>query len=146
MKMSINRKKDKIEICVTSVCSIKEYVVCEALLGDKTVCYCKVNNSKASHTWTIVAWFTNGDMRGEGIGKKTLGHAISCLYEKTGIPKEIKYIWNGENSYVLEWLEKHFDAECLCPMAVQKKQADDDWESHIYNLNVEKTLAYFEVA
>ena len=141
-----SHEKNNIEIRVTSICPITEYVVCEAFLENKTVSYCKVNNNNTIHIWTIVLWFTNEGLRGQGVGKKTLAHAISNLYEKTGKPNEIKYIWNGTNSYVLEWLERNFDAECSCPIAIQKKQADDDWESHIYDLDVEKTLAYFEIA
>lgn len=139
--MMIDQKKDNIEIQLVS--TIKEYVFCKALLENKTVCYCKVNTDDVEHTWTIASWFTNEDMQGRGIGKKTLAQAISCLYERTGIPQKIEYTWNGTNSYVLEWMERHFDAKCSCPIAVQKNQADDDWDSHRYNLDVDKTLKYF---
>lgn len=126
--------------------SLKGSIMCEALLGSKIVCSCKVNFNLQDHTWTIAAWFTNEDMQGQGIGKQTLAHTLSCLYQNTGIPQKIKYIWNGMNPYVLEWLERHFDAKCSCPMAIQKKQPDDDWESHIYDMDVSKTLMYFGIA
>ncbi len=123
----------------------KGIVECKALLEGQTVCYCKVNKDVKENSWTIASWFTNEDMQGMGIGKETLANVLLYLYTQTGIPEKVKYIWNGANSYVLEWMERHFDAECSCPIAVQKKQADDDWESHIYNLNVRKTLDYFGI-
>lgn len=137
----INQKETSISFCVKKL--NKGTAECEAMLGDKVICSCKVNSNISM--WTIVSWFTNEEFQGNGIGKKTLAQTLYCLYKNTGAPKEIKYIWNGMNSYVLEWMERHFDAKSLCPIAVQKKQADDDWESHIYDLDVAKTLAYFEI-
>lgn len=34
---------------------------------------------------------------------------------------------------------------CNCPIAVQKTQTGDDWDSHIYTLNKNKVLDYFKV-
>lgn len=142
LNKTTDRKNDNI---LLKVSTLKEYVQCEALLENKRVCFCKVNFDTECHTWTIVSWFTNENLQGQGIGKKTLAKALSEMYRTAGIPKEIKYIWNGTNEYVLKWMERHFDAKCSCLMEIQKKQADDDWESHIYNLNVDKTLYYFEI-
>lgn len=143
LNMATDQKKDNLLFKVEK--SPKGSVMCEATIQNKVVCSCKVNVNFANHAWVIASWFTNEDMQGQGIGKKTLAEAISYLYRHTGIPEKIKYIWNGTNVYVLEWMQRHFDAKCSCPIAVQKKQPDDDWESHIYDLDVNKTLSYFEI-
>ena len=142
LNMTTERKNHNI---LFDVRTFKDHVECEALLESQRVCFCKVNIDTAGHTWTIASWFTNENLQGQGIGKQTLARVLSKLYGITGTPKEIEYIWNGTNDYVLEWMERHFDAKCSCPIAVQKKQADDDWESHIYKLNVAKVLDYFGI-
>jgi hypothetical protein len=58
------------------------------------------------------------------------------------IPNHIEYIWNGQNQYVYDWLVKNFDAVCECPIAVQKTQPGDDWDSHIYELDCNKVLSF----
>lgn len=90
---------------------------------------------------TISSWFTNKDYMNNGAGKATLKEAVCYVLEMYGEPEKIEYVWNGSNEYVLEWLQK-FDGECNCPIAVQKTQADDDWDSHVYTLNKQKFLDY----
>lgn len=41
-----------------------------------------------------------------------------------------------------DWLVKNFDAVCECPIAVQKTQPGDDWDSHIYELDCNKVLRF----
>lgn len=142
LNMTTNRKDDNI---LFDVRTFEDCVKCDAFIENESVCFCKVNIGTENHTWEIVSWFTNENFQGQGIGKQTLARVLSKLYGITGTPKEIEYIWNGTNDYVLEWMERHFDAKCSCPIAVQKKQADDDWESHIYKLNVAKVLDYFGI-
>ena len=81
----------------------------------------------------------------KGYGKATLKACLDEIYKKHGLPKRIEYIWNGTNSYVLDWLNKHFGAISKCPIAVQKYASEDDWDSHIYILNKDKFLNYFEI-
>ena len=63
----------------------------------------------------------------------------------TSKPDKIEYIWNGANQYVYDWMTHHFDPISKCPIAVQKYASEDDWDSHVYILNVEKVLKYFEI-
>ena len=56
---------------------------------------------------------------------------------------EIKYIWNGANEYVGEWLEK-FDARNDCPITFLKNNSEDIWECHLYTLDKDKFLLYLE--
>lgn len=141
--IATNNQKD--HICLYLQEKAKGIVECKAFLDYEEICFCKVNTDSDEESWTISSWFTNENMQGKGIGKKTLANVLLALYLKNGTPKKIQYIWNGTNKYVLEWMERHFDAECSCPVAVLKLQADDDWESHIYNLDVDKVLKYFEI-
>lgn len=105
---------------------------------------CKVILHMEDGKLSISSWFTCEKYMNNGAGKATLKEAILYVIDLYGRPSKIEYAWNGENEYVGEWLQK-FDAECNCPIAVQKTQADDDWDSHVYDLNVEKFLVYMGV-
>lgn len=121
-------------------------VECKSTVGNETACKCSLDidiiNGKIK--WTISSWFTENKFKYQGIGKRTMGRLFTYCIIKYGIPTNVEYIWNGKNEYVLEWLERNFDAICTCPIAVQKTQADDDWSSHIYVLNTHKILKYFK--
>lgn len=104
-------------------------------------CVIEVNND----TWQISAWYTKTDCLKQGFGKKCMRELIHHIYLKTGMPQYIEYIWNGQNEYVHEWMQHNFNPISKCPLAVQKYQADDDWESHIYKLNVDSFLKYFGI-
>lgn len=122
------------------------HVACSLSVGqDMDVCKCEVSVDEQTESWNISSWFTKPQFMGRGFGKKALGHALSCCLEQYGSPSSIKYTWNGMNPYVLEWLERHFDAVCTCPIAVRKYQADDDWSSHIYELDKDKVFEYFGI-
>jgi hypothetical protein len=116
----------------------------ESIYGEK-ISKCRVNIEDSGKTWVISSWFTKEGYGGKGIGRKNLQLCLERLYEKYGRPENTQYIWNGTNSYVFDWLVEHFDAVCKCPIAVQKYQADDDWSSHIYELNIDKVFAYFSI-
>lgn len=122
---------------------LNEIHKCIATLDSIQVCKCQINANV--NTWTISAWYTDKNYLNQGIGTKTLTYLLKFLYDKLGMPKNIEYIWNGANEYVYEWIEKNFDAVSNCPIAVQKTQCEDDWNSHIYNLNVEKVIKYFKL-
>ena len=102
-------------------------------------CIIEVNKD----TWQISSWYTKEDCLGQGFGKKCMRELINHIYSKLGEPSHIEYIWNGQNEYVHEWMQRNFYPISKCPIAVQKYQADDDWESHIYMLNVNAFLTYF---
>lgn len=107
------------------------------------VCKCRVNYNNGK--WSISSWFTDKEYQHKGLGKKALEVALQTIYKVTGKPDSIEYIWNGTNSYVGDWITKHFDAKCKCPLVVLKETFNDDWESHIYELNVDKVLKYFNI-
>lgn len=109
------------------------------------ICTCKMHVNQSEHSWTISSWFTKPEYKNKGYGKETMKRTMECCAGLYGMPESINYIWNGTNEYVLEWLNSHFDAVCSCPITVQKYNADDDWSSHIYNLNKDKVLAYFGI-
>ena len=90
---------------------------------------------------TISGWYVEESFKHQGWGKKMLREVFKA-FKKSDI-HSLKYIWNGTNSYVGEWL-KQFDAECICPLAVLKTTEIDSWESHIYVLNVDKFMNYIE--
>lgn len=123
---------------------------CFATIGLQPVCICKINVSGsqtgAKTKWTISRWYTKTEYRNQGIGKQTLKCMLNYLCQKYDKPDSIEYIWDGKNEYVGDWLRKYFDAECKCSIAVQKMhEAEDDWDSHVYNLQTDKVLAYFEL-
>lgn len=114
---------------------------CIAIYNDIEVCKCQINIE--NFTWTISSWYTNKDYLKQGIGTKTLKYLVNFLFKEFNKPNAIEYIWNGTNLYVFEWIENKFDATSKCPIAVQKTQCEDDWDSHIYSLNVDKVIEYF---
>ena len=116
----------------------------ETLDKRNPACICKISVTKDK--WTISSWYTKRAYKNRGIGKQTLGHLLRHLHQLHGTPNHIEYIWDGRNEYVYEWMTKHFDAKCQCPIAVQKMfEAEDDWQSHMYQLDVAKVFEYFEV-
>lgn len=114
---------------------------CILTLKDIEICKCQINVCK--ETWTISSWYTNKEYLNKGFGTKTLKYLLRYLYKMFGKPDCVEYIWNGANYYVYQWMESHFGAISKCPLAVQKVQCDDDWDSHIYYLNVDKVINYF---
>lgn len=118
-------------------------ITCETIIENNIACYCRVNF--AGDTWTISSWYTAKNYKHQGIGKKTLQTALEKVYDMTSKPDKIEYIWNGANQYVYDWMIHHFDPISKCPIAVQKYASEDDWDSHVYILDVEKVLQYFEI-
>lgn len=119
-------------------------ITCQLMDKDTCISSCRINIT--GKTWTISSWYTAKDRKHNGYGKHVLQTAIQNAYAKTGHPDKVEYIWNGANQYVYDWMSKHFEPVSKCPLAVQKYASGDDWESHIYILNVEKVLNYFEIA
>ena len=122
----------------------KDHVNCQMMINEtEVVCTCEISVNKSEKLWNITSWFTKNEFKNRGFGKDTMKKSMGYCMETYGSPEYIQYTWNGSNSYVLDWIESHFDAICTCPIAVQKTQADDDWSSHIYDLNKDKVLEYF---
>ncbi len=118
---------------------------CKQIIGDIEVCTCEISINKVTNTWNINAWYTKEGFKNKGYGKATMHKLLAHCIEKYGEPNIIQYTWNGTNAYVMNWLERCFDAICTCPIAIQKTQSEDDWDSHIYELNKEKVLVYFKL-
>lgn len=115
------------------------------LLDDRSaeICRCHISVNLYTKSWDIVSWFTAEGYKNKGYGKAALKCLLRYCLDHYGMPPSITYIWNGTNQYVMDWLEKHFDAVCACPISVQKTQPGDDWSSHIYKLDRDKVLTYF---
>ena len=96
-------------------------------------------------SWTITSWFTEEKYKHHGYGTELLWILLHTLKHIYGKPQTVKYIWNGANQYVYDFLVEHFDAKCTTPIAVQKYQTEDDWSSHIYVLDVNKFNEYFNL-
>ena len=112
-------------------------------IDGKDVCSLVINNDLGGK-WTITSWYTKEGYMNKGYGTQLMRHAVKMMYEWYGKPYQIEYVWNGANQYVYDWLER-FDPVCKCPLAVLKMQNDDEWDAHIYLLDVDKFLDYFGV-
>lgn len=119
-------------------------ITCDIMDKNTCISSCRINIT--GKAWTISSWYTAKGQKRNGYGRHVLQTAMQNAYAKTGYPDKIEYIWNGANQYVYDWMSKHFEPVSRCPLAVQKYASGDDWESHIYILNVEKVLRYFEIA
>lgn len=128
----------------TKVSMSDDSVTCQLMDKDTCISSCRINIT--GKTWTVSSWYTAKDRKHNGYGKHVLQTAMQNAYARTGHPDKVEYIWNGANQYVYDWMSKHFEPVSKCPLAVQKYASGDDWESHIYILNVEKVLNYFEIA
>lgn len=127
-----------------SVSGGKDSIKFAVVLDKKEVSRAKVNIGYKS--WEVSEWYTDAEYQHKGYGSLVLKQAMVYAHACTGNPLEITYIWNGENQYVMDWLERNFKAECTCPLVVLKYSPADDRESHIYNLDVNSVLAYIGVA
>lgn len=124
----------------------KKMFTTRAYTGDgNKVCESKISVNDNHNIWTISSWYAAHGSGHKGYGTLTLQSALQTIYDKFAEPVQIEYIWNGANQYVIDWLNRHFGAISKCPIAVQKYAADDDWESHIYILNKDKVLEYFNI-
>lgn len=101
--------------------------------------------SADNNTWTITGWYVNEKYQNQGLGKQLLLKSFLYLNNLLGTPSKIEYIWNGANEYIMDWLTHNFSPVSMCPINVQKYQADDDWSSHIYILDTNKVLSYFGI-
>lgn len=122
------------------------YTFKAVILEDETNEISRCNILVNQGTWKISSWYTNEGYKGQGLGKKCMRELIQYIYLKMGKPEYVEYIWNGQNEYVYQWMERHFNPISKCPIAVQKYDMSDSWDSHIYKLNVDSFLNYFKVA
>lgn len=112
---------------------------------DTKIATAKISYDVRDNSIEISKWQTAEKFRHSGYGKHCLRILLNEWVLTSGTPSIVKYIWNGTNKYVLDWMTKHFDAKCKCDITVQKTQAADDWDSHIYTLNVHKFFDYLEL-
>lgn len=115
----------------------KNYFTTTAYVDNESVCKCVI--SRDTDKWTISSWYTEKEYQHHGYGKLTLYECLSYMSKHFPKPEHIKYVWNGANQYVFDWLKENFDAVCDCPIAIQKYNSDDDWLSHIYKVVHQKT-------
>ena len=119
-------------------------IICEVFVdGIGELSLCGITRDKDE--WTIFKWNTQERFQHAGYGRFAMQELLKYCTKTYGEACKIKYIWNGQNKYVGEWLVKNFDAICCCPLSVIKNSCDDDWESHIYILNKKKVYEYFEI-
>ena len=111
----------------------------------QSVSECKICIDDTHTVWSITVWRTHPAFHQKGYGKFALRATIMLLLATYGVPEKIEYIWNGANAYVLDWMKRHFDPVSKLPIAVQKYEAADDWDAHIYILNKQKVLRYFNL-
>lgn len=117
---------------------------CVVVNGEDVVCTATISISGES--LTISEWMTDKGWRNKGIGRNALKAILSKIKQMGHSITSVSYNWNGVNAYVLDWLTRNFDAECKCPISVRKYSSDDDKDSHIYLLNTEKFMRYFNIA
>lgn len=116
---------------------------CDMMYGDDVVSRCQINVQ--NDVWTIAEWFTTAKYQHHGYGTVLLKHLLGEIRKECELPGGFEYIWNGTNQYVYDWLNENFGALSKCPIAVLKVANDDDWLSHVYMLNREKFITYFNL-
>ncbi len=114
-------------------------------IDGNNACECKICINPEKTIWSISSWHTNNRYMHQGYGSQTLKHTLQRMYDDLHEPEQIRYIWNGANQYVMDWLEQNFTPVSLLPIATQKKDDIDDWDAHIYILDKQKVLTYFNI-
>ncbi len=121
-----------------------DHVTCKLSVdGIEDVCTCEISVDAKEGKWEITSWFTRDGFKKKGLGKDAMYNVLHFCKSQYGVPSVIQYVWNGANTYVMDWLEKNFDAVCTCPIVVLKTQPGDSPDAHIYELNKDKVLKYF---
>ena len=92
--------------------------------------------------WTISEWFVDRNYMHQGYGKTILACCAKSLYRLHGLPVRVKYLWNGANEYVYDWMVKNFKAKCCCSVAELKTTEEDIWLAHEYDLSPACFVAY----
>ena len=111
-------------------------------VGDKEVSYAKVNINGKS--WEVSAWYTDAEYQNKGYGSIALKQAMVYAHACTEDPEQVEYTWNGVNQYVMDWLERKFNAKCTCPIAVLKYSVEYTKEAHKYELDVKSVLDWIK--
>ena len=114
-------------------------------LGEQQIGHSTITVQNDIKTWIISAWYIDKKYQNRGYGKVLLQKSLLILSVQNPIPQNIEYIWNGANQYVMDWLEVNFNPISKCPLAIRKNNMDDDWSSHIYILNRDAVLKYFDI-
>lgn len=111
--------------------------------NDTKIGHCIIDIDTSKNSWQISSWYVEKKYQHNSLGKRLMKYTAEELIKHFGLPKNIEYIWNGANEYVMKWLDSNFSPISKCPIAVQKYSSEDDWESHIYILNTNSFLHYF---
>ncbi len=117
----------------------------QVYLRQSQVAECKICVNKNTNTWSITSWYTRPENQKHGYGVFAMRATLKTMLRDQGYPQNIEYVWNGANQYVMDWLTRHFSPVSKLPVAVQKYQEIDDWDAHIYILNREAIIKYFDV-
>ena len=127
------RKIDQENYILTCIGTLEQKQITESLISVNT----------KQKVMTISSWHTEEKYQHHGYGTENLKEIVKNAVYCFGNPEKVKYIWNGANEYVLEWLKDNFDARCLEDINVIKNSVEDSWNNHIYILDTKKFLDYF---
>lgn len=135
--------------------NIKYVIVPSMWISDKKYCYVyilgtdiKVGRCEMSYgvsKWGIKEWFVEDGYKRKGIGKQMMKLLMEDLLKDTGKPVEVIYTWNGENEYVYDWLIRNFNAVCQEDLNVLKNDSKFGWKAHLFKLDTNLVLKYFDI-
>lgn len=142
-KMAYPGNKENLFSYVSSISGSK--LTTYAKHNDNVIGHCSISVDKCNN-WMISEWFVDDGFQQQGIGRELFKRSCERLVENFGVPNRIEYIWNGTNQYVFDWLQENFAPVSMCPISVQKYSSGDDWLSHVYSLDKNAFLEYFDIA
>lgn len=117
----------------------------ESYIGTTLVCKASASVDMFEYSVNIRSWFTQDGYKNHGYGRETMRRLLLHVKYLLSRIDIATYTWNGTNEYVLNFIQNRLGAVCICPIAIQKKCPDDDWSSHIYNLDINKVVEYFRI-
>lgn len=111
---------------------------------DISVCTANASENRLE----ITGWYTQQSHQKQGFGRACMANVLErflqfwCTCVDDAV---VTYTWNGQNQYVLKWLES-MGAESLEDPAAKKYCNEDTWDNHMYKIPIRNLMAKLSVS
>lgn len=128
-----DEKSDRLKSSIVMLPENKEIAVCTGNASDNAL--------------SITGWYTEKDFQHRGFGTAVMKNMIERFLREFCSDRDaavISYTWNGQNDYVLTWLES-VGAVKTEDIAAQKYNQEDTWENHIYEIPLKNLVEKLKI-
>lgn len=106
-------------------------------INENKINSCTICMNQTHDIWTIASWHTRLSYQNMGYGKENLRTLINFIKEHDNAPAEIKYVWDGDNKYVKNWLNQ-FNPVC------KENNQENDWDKYTFTIDTKAFMEYIE--